>query len=142
GDDPLELIHAQLARPPRPLRELVPELPAALEAIVLKLLEKMPERRYQSAAGLRADLERLADALAAGEREPSFPLDERALPSVLQFPHRLYGRAAERAVLVEQFNQVLARFEPRVVLIAGEPGMGKSALIRDFEAPLLVRGAY
>ena len=150
AEDPLELLHAQLARPPRPLRELAPHIPAVLEAVVMKLLEKAPERRYQSATGLRGDLERLAQLLATGETEPSFELDERALPAILQFPHQLYGREPEREQLAVELDAILSPAAPgapgheqlRVVLIAGEPGMGKSALIRDFEAPLLARGGF
>ena len=71
--DPLRLVHAHLARVPRPPAEVNPAVPAPLSAIILHLLEKEPDHRYQSAEGLVYDLERVRDAdrtpgCAAGRR--------------------------------------------------------------------------
>ncbi|MFV8755271.1 protein kinase domain-containing protein [Nannocystaceae bacterium ST9] len=137
---PLELIHAHLARRARPVHELRPELPSLLSAMVMRLLEKLPERRYQSAAGLQADLERLAAGLAKGEADPKFVLGERDHPAVLQMPHRLYGRASELEAIEAMLAGAIARRQTRVVLIVGDAGIGKSALIGALEEPLARRG--
>jgi predicted ATPase/signal transduction histidine kinase/tRNA A-37 threonylcarbamoyl transferase component Bud32 len=130
---PLELIQAHLARRARAPYELRPELPELLSVVVMRLLEKLPERRYQSAAGLQTDLERLAAALEAGERQPSFVLGEHDHPTTLQMPHRLYGRSAELDELDAMLATTITEHRPGVALIVGEPGVGKSALIDAFE---------
>jgi PAS domain S-box-containing protein len=130
---PLELIHAHLTRRARAPHELRPELPELLSAMVMRLLEKLPERRYQSAAGLQADLEQLGAGLAKGEREPSFVLGSHDHPAVLQMPHRLYGRTTELGELDAILATAITRHRPGVALIVGDPGVGKSALIDAFE---------
>jgi hypothetical protein len=108
----------------------------------MKLLEKAPEHRYQSARGLLADFERLAAALHRGERAPNFPLAEHDYASTLQLPHQLYGRERERETLVEELATVIEQREPRLVLIGGPAGSGKSSLIRDLEAQLCAHAGY
>jgi PAS domain S-box-containing protein len=134
--EPMELIHAHLARVPIPPRDLVPSVPAQLSAIVMKLLEKAPEHRYQSARGLQADLERFADALAHDEPEPNFKLGELDHPTSLQLPHQLYGRTIERATLQREFELVNKARKRRLLLLGGAPGLGKSALLRTLDAPV------
>src|SRR5690606_2328442 len=102
----LEPVHAHIAvRPPAP-----PELDAAadptLSRIIMRLLEKNAEDRYQSAYGLRADLLRLREALAAGE-PADFALGTRDLPR-FRVADRLYGRESETAWLLEQFERAAA----------------------------------
>jgi serine/threonine protein kinase len=74
SEDPLELIHAQLARTPAAPAEVRPELPPILSDIVMRLLEKAPDARYQTAGGLCADLERARDCLAKGGSSERFEL--------------------------------------------------------------------
>ena len=138
---PLELIHAHLARRPTPPLELRPELPERLSAIVMRLLEKAPEHRYQSAAGLLVDLQRLERALARAETQPSFPLGEQDRPTTLQLPRQLYGREPELAALSEELRAVVDGGERRVVVLRGEAGLGKSALIGELDRMLLEQSA-
>ncbi|MFO7566404.1 MAG: AAA family ATPase [Enhygromyxa sp.] len=138
---PLELIHAHLARRPLDLQRLRPELPSALSAIVMKLLEKAPERRYQSAAGLLADLERVAAALASGDPLDGFALATRDVPTVLQLPHRLYGRSREVERLVELFRDACGG-TPKLVLVAGATGSGKTALVNQLAEPITSRRGF
>jgi diguanylate cyclase (GGDEF)-like protein len=120
--DPLRLTHEHLAKVPRPPAEVNPAVPRPLSAIIMHLLEKEPDNRYQTADGVAHDLERLTDAAArvrVGEHD--FPL--RLLP-----PSRLVGRVDEVAVLEAAFAETLAG-RCRGVLVGGPPGVGKTALV-------------
>ena len=141
GNSPLELIHAHLARRPDPPQWLRPDIPTPLSAIVMKLLEKAPERRYQSARGLRLDLERLSAALREGRGLDQFELGQHDVPMTLQLPHRLYGRGVETELLAREFKRA-SKGEPRFVLITGPAGIGKSALIEQLAEPVMSRQGF
>ena len=135
--DPVEWVHCHVARAPPSPSDVVPEVPQAIARIVLRLLSKMPEDRYQSARGLRLDLERcLAELRASGKIEP-FALGEGDVTSRLQIPERLYGRGAEIALLREAFGRVSATGTPELLLVSGYSGIGKSALVHELEAPVV-----
>jgi signal transduction histidine kinase len=134
--DPLRLIHDQLARVPVPPAEVNQSVPAPLSEVIMHLLEKEPDNRYQTADGLVYDLERLrhrqtraAAALRVGEHD--FPV--RLLP-----PSRLAGRDDEVATLEASFAGALAG-QCRGVVVAGAPGVGKTALI-DQLRPVVTGG--
>ena len=129
GEDPLQLIHDHMARLPTPPARLDPRLPEALSAIVLRLLEKEPDRRYQSADGLAHDLALLQAARSQGDGR-SFVLGARDFPMRLAAPSRLVGRDSEIAALRAAFAATLVG-PRRGLLIAGAPGVGKSALIDE-----------
>jgi signal transduction histidine kinase len=127
--DPLRLTHDHLARVPVAPRELNPEVAAPLSAIILHLLEKEPDNRYQTADGLIYDLERLRDAQPRpGAAAP--PVGEHDLPVRLLPPSRLVGRDSELALLRAAFEGALAG-ECRAVFISGGPGVGKTALVDE-----------
>src|SRR5882757_9512762 len=91
ANDPLEWTHCHIARMPPPACEVAPAVPQAVSDIVMKLLAKLPEDRYQNGHGLRADLDRcLAQWQAAGRIEP-FPLGTEDISERFQVPHKLYG---------------------------------------------------
>src|SRR5690606_33051586 len=141
GASPLELIHAHLARRPQPPQWLRPDIPTPLSAMIMKLLEKAPEHRYQSARGLRLDLERLASAHELGHGHGhghEFELGLDDVPMTLQLPHRLYGRNSDIELLVREFRQA-STGEPRFVLVSGAAGIGKSALINQLAEPVIGR---
>jgi signal transduction histidine kinase len=124
--DPLRLTHDHLARAPAPPAQVNPAVPDALSRIILHLLEKEPDNRYQTADGLVYDLERVRHANAdpvAGV----FRVGERDVPVRLQPPSRLAGRDDEVAALEAAFADALAG-QCRGVLVAGPPGVGKTAL--------------
>jgi len=139
--NPLELVHAHLTRTPKPPIERAPELPEQLSKIVMRLLEKAPEHRYQSALGLGADLRRVAEALDRGER-PRFVLGRDDRPQTLQLPHQLYGRELELDILDEEFGRSIEQSSRRLVLIGGGLGLGKSALLTTLEPQLSRYGGY
>jgi signal transduction histidine kinase len=130
--DPLRLTHDHLARVPVAPHELNPAVPAPLSAIILHLLEKEPDNRYQTADGLIYDLERINDAQPRpGGAAP--PVGEHDLPVRLLPPSRLVGRDSEVASLRAAFDSALTG-ECRAVLISGAPGVGKTALVDELRA--------
>jgi diguanylate cyclase (GGDEF)-like protein len=135
-DDELRLIHDILLRVPEPLADLVPEIPPALSDIVARLLEKEPDRRYQSAEGVVHDLARLVESPA--ER---FELGVYDFPLRLSAPSRLVGRDDETAAMRAAFEDSLVG-GTRAVLVAGAPGVGKSALINDLRYPVGARNGW
>lgn len=130
--DPLEWVHCHVALAPPPPAAAVPELPEVLSAIVLKLLAKMPEDRYQSARGLQHDLERCRSQHRALGRIEPFPLGERDVSGRAQLPpQKLYGRERESAALLSTWRRVVDTGVPEIVLVSGYSGSGKSALIHE-----------
>jgi signal transduction histidine kinase len=122
--DPLRLSHDHLARVPVPPAEMNPAVPAPLSEIVMHLLEKEPDNRYQTAEGAVHDLERLPARPAAG----ALRVGEHDVPLRLLPPSRLVGRDAEVAALEAAFAEAVSG-TCRGVLIGGAPGVGKTALV-------------
>ena len=133
--DPLRLIHDHLARVPVPAAEVNQAVPASLSGVIMHLLEKEPDYRYQTADGLVYDLERLRRARPAAA---GFRVGEHDVPVRLQPPSRLAGRDDEVAALEAAFAGALAG-QCRGVLVAGAPGVGKTALI-DQLRPVVTGG--
>jgi PAS domain S-box-containing protein len=128
--DPLELVHAHAARAPHPPALVNPAVPPGLSNVVLKLLAKMPEWRYQTAEALVADLAYAQRCLRAQGSIPEFELGRRDLPYGLFLGEdRLHGRAEDCLRLERVFDRVAATGAPEVALVTGPAGIGKSALI-------------
>lgn len=137
ASDPLEWVHCHIARQPASPHERRKEVPEALSAIVLKLLAKSPEERYETAAGLRADLASCLKALnAVGHVEP-FVLGRADVSDRLAVPEKLYGRDRERAILVEAFDRVVASGTPEFVLVSGYSGIGKSSIVNELQRAIV-----
>src|SRR4051794_21828489 len=137
--DPLGLSHDHLARVPMPPAQVNPAVPGFLSEIVLHLLEKEPDRRYQTAEGLLFDLERLRDdgAQAAGE----LPAGAHDRPPRLLAPSRLVGREAEVAALHAAFDDALTG-RCRAVFVGGSPGVGKTALVDQLQPVVAAHGGW
>lgn len=133
--DPLEVIHAHLARPPRQPVELAPALPKQVSDIAMRLLAKDPDDRYQSAAGLVADLDACLDALRGGRPVPVFQPGRRDRSARFRLPDRLYGRDEAMDRLGRAFAHA-AVGGARLLLLSGAPGTGKSALVGQLEKAL------
>ncbi|MGH9436942.1 MAG: ATP-binding protein, partial [Terriglobia bacterium] len=126
--DPVALAHAQIARLPKPPHEINSQVPLTLSRIVLRLLEKEPERRYQTAEALAADLrEAKRQWLRSATIEP-FPLASHEVPRRLSIPDKLYGRDEELQSLAGAFARACGGGR-ELVLVTGSPGIGKSALV-------------
>jgi predicted ATPase/signal transduction histidine kinase len=114
-----------------------------LSDIILKLLAKVPDERYQSAAGLAYDLERCLEQNREGGRITPFPLGERDISDRFLIPQKLYGRAAEVAVLQDAFERVAAAGTPMLALVSGSSGIGKSSVVDELHRPVVARrGAF
>ncbi|HVZ44938.1 MAG TPA: AAA family ATPase [Ramlibacter sp.] len=138
--DTLELIHDHLVREPTAPSQLDSRVPAGLSAIIMRLLAKEPEQRYQSAEGLLHDLKRLRLELEQGASD-LFELGERDFPARLTAPARLVGREAELAMLRAAFADALAAGS-RAVLIEGAAGVGKSALVNELRPLVQAAGGW
>ncbi|QRK10437.1 AAA family ATPase [Archangium violaceum] len=141
GKDALEWFHAHMAQKPRPPHELNPQVPPVLSALVLKLLAKVAEERYQSAEGLQADLERCRQALSQGVRE-EFTLGTQDTPNHFQLPQRLYGREEQVSTLLEGFERVASTGRPELVLVSGYSGIGKSSVVNELHKPVVQRRGF
>ncbi|HFQ92962.1 MAG TPA: GAF domain-containing protein, partial [Anaerolineae bacterium] len=144
ADNALALVHAHMARQPIPPAELNPAIPSVLSDIVLRLMAKNAEDRYQSAAGLQADLERCRREWQAAAVIPSFPLAQQDVNARFQLPQKLYGRDRERQVLLDAFDRAAdpQQGDMELLLVSGPPGIGKSALVREIHLPVTARRGY
>ena len=130
--DPMAWVHSHGARQPQPPTEHIARLPPQVSSIVMKLLEKAPEARYQTAAGLLADLERCLATWQSSTTIEPFPLDLHDISSRFRTSKRLYGREQELAEFVAAFDRVATGQTAELLLISGRSGVGKSALVQEF----------
>ncbi len=153
--DVLELVHCHLARPPIPPHAIDASIPEGISNIIMKLTAKAAEDRYQSALGLKADLEECHAQLENSGHIVVFPLARHDLIERLQIPQKLYGREAEIEQLLETFRNVT---QPKVqtaltetnsshqnieiMLVGGYSGIGKSSLIQELYKPLSQQQGY
>jgi hypothetical protein len=135
--DPMEWVHCHLARQPVPPAERVADIPGPVSAIVMKLLAKTAENRYQTAAGLTIDLQRcLAECQATGSIAP-FQLGQRDASDRLLIPERLYGREREIDCLLAAFDRVVTHGRPELVVVSGYSGIGKSSVVNELHKALV-----
>jgi PAS domain S-box-containing protein len=128
--DPMEWIHCHIARAPPPPSVRLEGIPQAIDAILLKLLAKNAEERFQTAGGLEHDLWRCREALR-GHRIESFTLSERDASEALLIPEKLYGREMEIDALLQAYDRVATGGGFDLLLVSGYPGVGKSSLVNE-----------
>jgi predicted ATPase/signal transduction histidine kinase len=136
ASEPMEWVHCHIALQPRSPREHLGTIPETLSDVVTKLLAKAAEERYQTADGLKADLERCLKEWQANGRIEPFQLGAHDIPDRLLIPEKLYGRDRELAALHEAFDRVAASGKPVLVLISGYSGVGKSAVVQELRKTL------
>jgi serine/threonine protein kinase len=139
AEDPLELVHAHLAQPALPVHERNSAVPVALSAVVAKLLAKSADERYQTAAGVLADLRRCLGALRETGTCPAFEPGAEDFPDRLRIPQKLYGRDLELAQLREAFERA-ADGTLGLVFVSGYSGVGKTSLVNELHVPITARG--
>src|SRR6202790_3722674 len=93
--DPMEWVHCHIARQPIPPQERWKNVPAPVSGIIMKLLAKTAEERYQTAAGVESDLRRCLVEWETQSRIDQFALGEHDTPDRLLVPEKLYGRGRE-----------------------------------------------
>ena len=139
--DPMELIHGHIARQPLPPHQRLATVPDPVSSIVMRLLAKTMEERYQTAAGVEADLRRcLAEWEASGRISP-FPLGAHDTSDQFLIPEKLYGREREVETLLAAFDRVIASGMPELVLVSGYPGIGKSSVVNELRKALVQQHA-
>jgi PAS domain S-box-containing protein len=137
ASDPMEWVHCHIAREAVPPRERQNTIPACLSAIVMKLLAKTADERYQTAAGVERDLRRCIAEWQTRSWIDEFPLGEHDTPDRLLIPEKLYGRTREIDALLASFNKVVATGRPELVLVSGYSGIGKSSLVNELHKALV-----
>jgi PAS domain S-box-containing protein len=140
--DPLEWVHCHIARQPTPPgdRAAVPE---PLSAIIMRLLAKNAEERYQTASGLEADLQRCLVEWQSQSRIDPFPLGAQDRSDLLLIPEKLYGREREIDALLAAFDRVVTQGTSELVLVSGYSGVGKSSVVNELHKALVpARGLF
>jgi PAS domain S-box-containing protein len=137
ASDPMEWVHCHIARVPAAPSRRRGEIPEQLSAIILKLLVKAPEDRYQTAAGVAADLRRCLSALEEHGRIDSFPVGARDVPKRVMIPEKLYGRQREVEMLLAAFDRVVGQSSTEMVLVSGYSGIGKSSVVNELHKALV-----
>ena len=147
--DILELVHCHIAKQPIPPDELNPTIPKPFSDIVLKLMAKNAEDRYQSAWGIKADLENCAQQLTEAERIDGIQLGLQDVSEQFEIPQKLYGREAEIDALLTAFERVMGKGEAvptsphsKMMLVSGYAGIGKSALVQELYKPVTAKRGY
>ena len=137
ASEPMEWVHCHIARQALAPGERASGIPDVLSLIVMKLLAKTAEERYQTAGGVEADLRRcLAEWQLHGRIEP-FPLAAHDTSDQLRIPEQLYGREREIATLLASFDRVVAQGTPELVLVSGYSGVGKSSVVNELHKVLV-----
>ena len=126
--DPMEWVHCHIAKTPMRPGERLQHVPAPISAIIMKLLAKTAEERYQTAAGVESDLRRCLAAWESAHRSDEFALGQQDRPDRLLIPEKLYGRARELEILLASFDRVVKGGAPELVLVAGYSGIGIFAM--------------
>ena len=137
ASNPMEWIHCHLAKQAVPPGEKLKNAPGALSAIIMKLLAKTAEERYQSAAGVEGDLRRCRTQWETQGRIDDFPLGEHDVPDRLWIPEKLYGRAREIDILLASFDNIVASGTSELVLVSGYSGIGKSSVVNEIHKALV-----
>jgi len=138
--DPLEFVHCHIAKAPIAPKKLNPEIPDAVSEIVMKLLSKTAEDRYQSAFGIKVDLETCEQMLSSGEIS-QFIIGQLDSYSQFLIPQKLYGREREVASLLEAFARVSGG-KTEMMLVSGYSGIGKSSLVNEVDKPIVGARGY
>ncbi|MEG3848838.1 AAA family ATPase [Microcoleus sp. herbarium19] len=144
--DAMELVHSHIAKQPLPIDQIKPEIPPAVSAIIIKLLEKNAENRYQSAWGIQSDLNECLCQLQTAGTILEFPLAAADISDRFQIPQKLYGRAAQVQALLAAFERVAnpeGHFsQSETILVAGYSGIGKSSLVAEIYKPITEKRGY
>ncbi|MEH1945936.1 MAG: AAA family ATPase [Nostoc sp.] len=141
SDDPMELVHCHLAKNPIAVHHHNPNIPLVLSEIISKLMAKNAEERYQSALGIKHDLEICLSQLQATGNIEYFTLGERDISDRFLIPEKLYGRETEVLTLLQAFEKV-SLGTTEMMLVAGFSGIGKTAVVNEVHKPIVRQRGY
>jgi len=141
SEDAMELVHCHLAKQAIPIDQINPETPAIVSEIVSKLMAKNAEDRYQSAFGLKYDLEICLNQWQETGKIASFKLGKRDITDYFIIPEKLYGRENEVADLLAAFERVSVG-SVEMMLVAGFSGIGKTAVVNEVHKPIVRQRGY
>jgi len=136
ASDPMEWVYCHIARKPVPPSERLRSVPTPVSQIIMKLLAKAADERYQTAAGVESDLRRCLAECEVQGRIAEFRLGQHDAPNQLLISEKLYGREREIRTLLDCFERVVKSGAPELVLVAGYSGIGKSALVNELHKVL------
>ncbi|UCH96097.1 MAG: protein kinase, partial [Candidatus Aminicenantes bacterium] len=139
--DPLELIHAHIAKMPAAPHQCRADIPVPVSRIVVKLMAKNAEDRYQGAHGLKHDLQQCLDQLNTAGKIEGFEIGKADYPEKFQVPQKLYGREAEIETLLEGFERVCGG-PTEMMLVTGYAGIGKTSLVREVLKTIVQKQGY
>ena len=142
ANDAIGWVHCHVAKTPLSWQDKHPELPKMLEVIVIKLLSKKKEDRYQNAAVLLQDLKECKRQWQEKNHIEPFEIAKNDIPSHFQVSQQLYGRDEELNILLNAFDRVAEGQAGELILVAGYSGIGKSALVREVHKPLVAKRGY
>ncbi|MEH2310329.1 MAG: AAA family ATPase [Nostoc sp.] len=137
--DVMELVHCHIAKLPAPLEPF--KISKSISDIVMKLMAKNPEERYQSALGLKYDLENCLTQLQSTGKIESFPIAQRDVCDRFIIPDKLYGRETEVEILLQAFERV-SLGATEMILVAGFSGVGKTAVVNEVHKPIVRQYGY
>ncbi|AFZ09940.1 adenylate/guanylate cyclase [Oscillatoria nigro-viridis PCC 7112] len=140
-EDALELVHCHIARQPVPPHEIKPEIPVIVSQVVSKLMAKNAENRYQTALGLKQDLEMCLVQLQETDSIEEFELGTLDLTDHFLIPEKLYGRETEVVHLLNAFERV-RNASAEMMLVAGFSGIGKTAVVNEVHKPIAQQRGY
>ncbi len=141
SQEALELIHCHMAKAPVPPHEVNPEIPRMVSQLIVKLMAKNAENRYQSAMGLKHDVTRCLHGLKETGKVIDFELGERDVSDRFLIPEKLYGREAEVETLLASFDRI-ANGQAEMMLVAGFSGIGKTAVVKEVLKPTTRQQGY
>ncbi|MEG4346638.1 AAA family ATPase [Microcoleus sp. A003_D6] len=141
SSDPMELVHCHLVKQPPSIHSLNPAIPPILSEIVAKLMAKNAEDRYQSALGLKHDLELCLTQSQEKGNYARFTLGQRDISDRFLIPERLYGREAAVVEVLSAFNRV-SEGKTELLLVAGFSGIGKTAVVNEVHKPIVRQRGY
>ncbi|GAB4263577.1 MAG: hypothetical protein Kow0065_14330 [Methylomicrobium sp.] len=139
--DPIAIVHSHLAETPAPLHDINPSIPVQLSKMVAILLEKAPEKRYQTASGLAHDLRICLQQWQAKRHIAAFVLKQRDFSNRITIPSVMVGRDKEKRQLLDEFNRACSGVF-RAALISGFSGIGKTRLIQELQLPIVAHSGY
>ena len=141
SNDPMELVHSHIAKPAPLVHEINPQIPSVISEIVSKLMAKNAEDRYQSALGLKFDLENCLYQLQVGGIIKGFQIAQRDVCDRFIIPDKLYGRETEVETLLQAFERV-STGATEMMLVAGFSGIGKTVVVNEVHKPIIKKRGY